>query len=99
MIKTFAIILFLLSIASSQIFLSNDVMFDYPEEPSYVPVFQNYPDVLPDYRVMPYPPQTYSYSQQMWNGCGCATAKTYGDYVKAKPNSRTRQVYSYYQLM
>ncbi|CCD65713.1 ORFan [Caenorhabditis elegans] len=75
-------------------------MFDYTEQPvNYYPTFDNYPDVVPDYRLMPYPPQTYSYSRQMWNGCGCATAKTYGDYIKTKRRSRSQRLMSYYQLM
>ncbi|EGT30638.1 hypothetical protein CAEBREN_16347 [Caenorhabditis brenneri] len=72
--------------------LSGNIHYD-------VPVFENYPDVLPDYRMMPYSPQTYSYSRQMWNGCGCASAKTYADYMKTRPKSRSQRVVSYYQLM
>uniref|UniRef100_A0A1I7T784 Uncharacterized protein n=1 Tax=Caenorhabditis tropicalis TaxID=1561998 RepID=A0A1I7T784_9PELO len=100
MIKVLTIIL-LITPSLAQIYLNNDVMFDYPEEPvvNYVPVFDNYPDVLPDYRMMPYPPQTYSYSKQMWNGCGCASTKTYADYMKTRPKSRNQKLFSYYQLM
>ncbi|KAF1747943.1 hypothetical protein GCK72_024409 [Caenorhabditis remanei] len=100
MLRLLAVLL-IISQTFAQIYLSNDIMFDYPEDPSpsYVPVFENYPDVLPDYRVIPYPPQTYSYSRQMWNGCGCATAKTYADYIKSRPRSRNQKLLSYYQLM
>uniref|UniRef100_A0A8R1IAR6 Uncharacterized protein n=1 Tax=Caenorhabditis japonica TaxID=281687 RepID=A0A8R1IAR6_CAEJA len=98
-------ILILSAAVSAQIFFSNDVMFDYPEEEpvvNYAPYFDDYPAVLPEYRAFNLPPQ--SYSRQMWNGCGCASAKTYGDYIKARPKAlRSRnhdeRLYSFYQMM
>ncbi|CAI2357095.1 unnamed protein product [Caenorhabditis sp. 36 PRJEB53466] len=100
MAKYLALLLLLLSTVTAQLYMSNNMVFDYPDEEiamNYLPVFESYPDVLPEYRVLSYPPP--STSRQMWTGCGCAEAKTYGDYLRSRPKSRGQRMLAYYQMM